>query len=447
MNDWITAGEAARILGYSDSRSVTRTANKGYIESKRHEDIPYKRLYLRSSVEDFKKWKQGPKFKGQIPKAKQKIFSDIRQDEIILETESTSIRTLEEALEVADVDMDLWEVERHVINSWDVSMKIKQEDGTDTTKTVTNYQVKVWLKPRIKAPLKEAIEELIKEIPSLPCLKRSPIPTSKFALELCPFDAHIGKLAWAKETGQKDYDLQIALKGYTDAIAYNLEYSTNFEVSKIFFIIGQDLLHIENYQHKTPLAGHELDTDSRFIKIYTGIKKATIQAVRMCTEVAPVEVVWIPGNHDMHASFFLTEILGAAFSQDKWISVDNAPKWRKAKIWGNLLVAWTHDASGNKAKPTINNLPQFWPELWGQSKYREWHCGHKHKKHEEKYYPTLTVGGTIIRQIPTMSEIDAWHYQNLFTDAVPACESFVWTEDAGVVAHYTANMEAVRNET
>jgi hypothetical protein len=54
-----------------------------------------------------------------------------------------SIKTLEDALEFSEVDLNIWEVERHIFNSWDVSMK--NEDGSGAFKR-TNYQVKVWFR-------------------------------------------------------------------------------------------------------------------------------------------------------------------------------------------------------------------------------------------------------------------------------------------------------------
>ena len=54
-----------------------------------------------------------------------------------------SITTLDEALAFSDVDLNVWEVERHVFNSWDVSMK--SADGSGAFKR-TNYQVKVWFR-------------------------------------------------------------------------------------------------------------------------------------------------------------------------------------------------------------------------------------------------------------------------------------------------------------
>ena len=91
------------------------------------------------------------------------------------------------------------------------------------------------------------------------------------------------------------------------------------------------------------------------------------------------------------------------------------------------MVGWTHNANIRQAN-VVNMLPQFWPELWGKSKYREWHTGHKHKKMEWKYAPTVSAGGTVIRQLATLSPIDAWHAQEGFVDAIPAGESLIWSK-------------------
>ena len=109
----------------------------------------------------------------------------------------------------------------------------------------------------------------------------------------------------------------------------------------------------------------------------------------------------------MHVSFYLSEIVKEHFRNDKFLTVDNTPPWRKARLWGSLLVGYTHDAS-TRTVNIVNMLPQFWPELWAKSKFREWHTGHKHKKDELKFKPTQTIGGVIIRQIPALSTIDAW---------------------------------------
>lgn len=86
---------------------------------------------------------------------------DEKEDTAIYEYKGErSIRTLEEALEFSDVDLDKWEVERHIFNSWDVSMK--NQDGSGAFKR-TNYQVKVWFR-RKKASDKEILDEFYKRV-------------------------------------------------------------------------------------------------------------------------------------------------------------------------------------------------------------------------------------------------------------------------------------------
>lgn len=370
-----------------------------------------------------------------------KIRKEYSKDKQYLEVTSFTVHTLEQALETADVDLDKWEVDRYTVNSWAVTMKVKvavEGDILEEPRTKTNYQVKVWLKSRTVEVLDLAIRKLIQEMPKFvpPKIQRR-IPETPFALEMCLYDAHIGKLAWGKETMQGDYDVDIACDLFIKSAIENLNYTSNFNFEKVFFILGQDFFHVENYQAQTPLGGNILDVDSRLLKIYWKGKEAFLKAIYLCREVAPVEVLWIPGNHDMHASFYLSEVVKEHFRDDKFVEVDNTAPWEKARLWGNLLVGYTHDANIRMTN-VINMLPQFWPELWGKSKFREWHTGHKHKKDEWKFKPTQTVGGVVIRQIPTLSTIDAWHSQNKFVDAVPGGESLVWSKENGICAHFTA---------
>jgi len=44
----------------------------------------------------------------------------------------------------------------------------------------------------------------------------------------------------------------------------------------------------------------------------------------------------------------------------------------------------------------------------------------------------------LLRQLTALSPIDAWHFENLFTDAVPGGEAFVWSKEHGVIANFTA---------
>lgn len=70
----------------------------------------------------------------------------------------SSIRTLEQALAFCQVDLEKWEVERHIFNAWDVTMS--GDDGQPIT--ATNYQVKVWFRPTKKIKIERPVYRNIK---------------------------------------------------------------------------------------------------------------------------------------------------------------------------------------------------------------------------------------------------------------------------------------------
>jgi len=379
---------------------------------------------------------------GKLQADQNKITETYSDDKAELVVNSYTIHTLEKALEVANVDLEKWKVDRWICNSWQVTMKIRKQVGdveVEEPEVRTNYQVKVWLKPKVTQPLEIAMRNIIKEIPSFK-FKRVPRFTapSGIAGEMALLDAHFGKLAWAKETGRRDYDLKAATKDYINACEKNLAYMEQFKPEKIFYIVGQDLMHIENFTGVTTKGGNILDYDTRLPKIFKTALETVIKCIYRCRDMAPVEIIWIPGNHDLHASMFLCCALEQHFKDDEHVSVDVTEEHRKARLWGKLLIGWTHEIPAGRTAAWTNELAHAFPKLWGQSEYREWHHGHKHKKSEIKTHPTMTMGGVVLRQLTALSPIDFWHYEHMFTDAVPGGESFVLSKDHGVIANYVA---------
>ena len=350
---------------------------------------------------------------------------------------SRTIVSLEEALAIAEVDLEQWEVDRWHKNSWPVTMKVKRGDHEEVVQ-ITMHQVKIFFKARQKLNLYLGIKQFVEKAPKLN-FKISKAKQNKtgIAAEVALIDSHIGKLAWSRETGRPDYDLKISVKDYLNAFDQNMTWIAPFKPEKIFYIVGQDLFHIENFEATTFRGGYHLDADSRLPKVYRQGMETVVRCVKSAADVAPVEVIWIPGNHDLHASLFLCMLIEKLFENNKRISVDVSEQQRKARLWGSLLVGWTHEIKGRQ-NAWINELAQAFPEQWGKSKFRELHYGHLHRKNETKTSPVLTQGGVLMRQITALSPIDKWHYDYLFTDAVPGGESFLWSKDQGIFANFVA---------
>ena len=346
-------------------------------------------------------------------------------------------KILSEFMAQGKVDMDIWEVNRYLLNAWDVTMS-GDKSHTDSDTTYTNYQIKVWLKKKVVPIVELAYEHFVKDIPKFR-FTRPPIfvVPSGVALEVSVFDAHIGKLAWENEIGRRSYDLKQAVSDYEYAVDQILGWSMPFKPEQIFYVVGQDLLHTDNFKATTPHGGFQLDADGRLPKIFAMAFEAVLKGIYKARAVAPVNVIWIPGNHDEHTSLFLCFALKQHFRDDPHVTVDISEQPRKVRIWGSLLVGWTHEIAG-RLESWGNELAQAFPKEWAESKFREWHYGHKHRKKEVKMTPLFTSGGVVCRRLTALSEIDKWHYDNLYTDAVSGGEGFLWSKDKGIFSNFTA---------
>ena len=374
---------------------------------------------------------------------------------------------IEDIITLAGIDKDIWRVKEFKLtpNVWGVTMKQMKYDAESTSLGQTNaglpmkdfkasskswaeqahnYQLKVEIKferPPMEENVLESFKEIVKDMPEVEInivkrFRKRPHRTG-IAAEIATVDAHAGKLAWERETGYRNYDLSIAIKDYKYVSEKGADHITSYKPELIVDIEGNDLYHMDNMVGHTTKGEHTLDVDGRITKIHSKVFSITRDKICMLRKIAPVKVIWIPGNHDFLASYMLCFALKEHFKNDPLVTVDIGENPRKAMLWGNLLVGWTHQIKG-KWNLWVNELPQQFPKMWGESKFREWHVGDQHKKVTTKVAtPLNTVGGVTIRQLTALSPVDKWHTDNLFTDAVPGGDVFLWDKQEGVFANFT----------
>lgn len=360
-----------------------------------------------------------------------------------------NVRTLDELLAYMQVDLTVWEVERHVINKWEVGAKPGDgnslKPNTDSGMAVEPlYQVKAWLKRKQPTVLETSLERLIARLEkAAPYPKRQTFfitPTGqnprRFMLEISLFDAHFGLLAWGKETGE-DYDLKIAEQRYLAAVSDLLIKTKGCRPERIVFPLGNDFFHVNNPEGLTPNAHNVLDVDGRLAKVLECGEIAVIRAIESCLQVAAVHVPWIPGNHDPETSFYLSRIIKAYFRNNPRVKVDSSPAPRKYVHYGQNLIGYTH---GNEERHA--DLPNIMAgenrELWGKVQFCEWHVGHRHKKAETRYSAGDTYGGVTVTTLPSLAGTDAWHYKKGYVNGRRIAEARLYDHDLGPVATYTS---------
>lgn len=361
-------------------------------------------------------------------------------------TSTRFIRTLEDALEYAEVDREVWRVKKWGCTAWRVSMKLRNFDDRgrvthEAPHTENLWRVSMDLERILPKPWHDAtlaiIERMREHSPTYPKLKIRQQPNDPHMLEVDLSDVHFGKLAWAPETGN-NYDLRIAERVYKNAVTDLLNRAAGFEIDRILLPIGNDFFHIDTLTGTTT-AGTPQDTEGRYDKIIETGTMALIWAVETLMAVAPVRILRIPGNHDRQTSLHLAREIATWFRHSDAVTVDHTPKARKSILYGKNLISFTH---GNEEKhvdlPSI--LAHEERDLWAQAEYAEIHVGHWHRAKELRTMPLETHGGVGIRFLMSLSGVDAWHYLKGYCTSRRAAECYLWGRAPGLSGHFTAGV-------
>lgn len=251
----------------------------------------------------------------------------------------------------------------------------------------------------LQAMQKAALKAMCAELPRL-----APIKGPKRADEhLCNLytitDAHVGMLAWERETGAA-WDLAIAEECLVSTFIRMIDAAPASAIG----IVNQlgDFLHFDALVPMTPTNHHVLDADSRYQKLV----EVAVRILRRIIEHALLKHVLVvvymhEGNHDPAGSVWLRVMMAQLYEKNPRVTVGQSPSVYCAYRHGKTLLGFHH---GHMAKLTA--LPLIFAEQfavdWGKTLYRYIHTGHRHHV-EEKEHP-----GVKVIQFPTLAAPDAY---------------------------------------
>jgi len=343
------------------------------------------------------------------------------------------ITTLEDLVAFCKIDLDVWDVERWVANKWEVGANI---DGKLTVEPL--YQVKAFMRKRQgMVAARQEIEDLKelakKEFPA----RVPPKPTKEtgLMLELNLSDAHLGKLAHTDETRGPNYDTRIAERTYRRAFYALLDRTAGYEFDEVWYVVGNDVMQSDDPEGRTT-AGTYVSTDGRYYKTFKIVRSLIIENIEELRKRARVvRVIVVPGNHDERSCFFLGDSIECYFANQPDVVIDNEPKRRKYHTFGKVLLGLTHGHKGKHADYPILMATEV-PEMFGASRHREMHCGHKHKTQSDitKIRAVDEAHGVRVRILSALTPADSWHSDNGFVGNLRASEAFVWHRTEGLIA-------------
>jgi hypothetical protein len=309
-------------------------------------------------------------------------------------------------------------------NIW---IKTKNKDGSGVSGFIVNpdYQpLEVVLMNTLQEDLIKNIQEYA---PKFPKLKRQKNKQS-YLLVIDPADLHIGKLCSAFESGE-DYTNQIAVQRALDGVRGILQKVSSFNIDKILFIGGNDILHIDNPK-RTTTSGTPQDTDGMWHSNFLIAKQLYVDILEILISVADVHFTFNPSNHDYTNGFFLAQVIETYFKNCNNITFDCTIAHRKGFKYFNNLIGTTH-GDGAKEQDLPLLMAQEFAREWSDTKHRYIYTHHVHHKTSKDYI------GITVESLRSPSGTDSWHHRNGYQHSPKAVEGFLHCKQNGQIARIT----------
>lgn len=380
------------------------------------------------------------------------IEHELGPDAWAISMRSRTVATYEQLVAACEVNLADWEQVSFRARSYQITTVPRATRPTDREgwvrpdaepTTTTMYALSAAFKKKVAViAAREEIAALIADAKTRvarPRLELVPPQSTGYLLEIGPPDAHFNKFAWARETGGADYDLGIAVRTYNQAVETLLARSAHITFERAIYLVGHDILNADNAEGTTT-RGTRQDNDTRFIKAFTTTRRTVIANIERVRDlVGAVDVIVIPGNHDTLMAMCLGDAIDCWFHGDPRVSVNVEPAARKYVRWGEVMLGFAH---GDRGKPQLWSrlMPVERPDLWGRTRYKEFHVGHLHKESAV----ADEVNGVKVRVLPSLAPPDAWHAGEGYVGNQSAAQAFWWHKTDGLVgvAQYNHRFDA-----
>ncbi len=238
-------------------------------------------------------------------------------------------------------------------------------------------------------------------------------------------DIHIGKICSSFETGET-YNSQIAIKRVRDGLNGIIQKSNGYEIDKVIFIAGNDILHVDNAR-STTTSGTSQDTDQMWYDNFIMGKKLLVEIIETLLTIADVEVVYNPSNHDFTHGFMLLDSVSSWFHNCSQVTFNNDMSHRKYTKYGKNIIGTTH-MDGAKIDKLHGLMAEEASEFWHECKHRYIYGHHVH------HTTSKDVFSVCIETLRSPSGTDGWHHRSGYQHSPKAVQGFIHHKEHGQVA-------------
>ena len=296
--------------------------------------------------------------------------------------------------------------------------KWQQSNKTAENGVKTLHSSKIVVKPKSDLLKKNDIESIlnyfayydvnheVKDTMNNPYPYKAWAPAGK-CLVPCFYDLHLGRSSLKSEVGFDD-DLDKQIKRFKSYIS---EYANKVSrgsagVSEIVIPVGQDLFN-SNYFGYTSSMRNKQDNSAPYREIFEKGCEFLIWVINQFAELAPTQVIFVPGNHDVWESYFAMKVVEAYYKKDDRVIVNSTAQPRKYYRYGVNCIGFSHY---NKDKSRLSTLMQIeHPQDFANTCEHVWLVGHQHHMFTEE------KDGVTIFGCSAGCFNDAWTTENGYT--------------------------------
>lgn len=305
--------------------------------------------------------------------------------------------------------------------------------------------------------IREAIEEAAAaSAPDYQQRPANPEAEAESLLVVDLADVHFGKLCVATETGN-EYRRDVARHRVIEGTKALLKLAQPMGIKRILFVLGNDIIHIDDSK-STTTSGTPQDSEGSIFQMWKDAELCLVDAIKLCHEVADVDLVHCMSNHDWKMGWALSQAVGSYFQQ--WPTVNASPynlseAHRKYYRFGYNLFGLSH-GDGAKEEKLYALMVQEARAHIGECKNLYWLLHDKHHKmrrrrgidvfQTEKDHIGMTTISTgavspegaslSIEYVRSPSPADGWHDRNGFVNR-QGVECFVFHPHDGQKARFT----------
>lgn len=356
-----------------------------------------------------------------LPKYKEttEICADgkYKSDKLLVMSQEQS-KDVDYLLKAHGFDVGFWQIVSARNNIWNVYSK---QDGVQQL-----YSSKITVKPIVPEFKEEWIKNVIDNINFSDIkLKEYEYGKDGFTVEINFCDVHIGKYILAL-IASGNYNSDIAIAKVREAIDKTISRIGYFKIKKFIFVAGQDYMNIDTIQGTTTKQTRQ-DMNEFYQVIYEKSFDLLIEIVEKLRAIAPVDIVYVKGNHDKLTTYTMVTALSRIYKDCEDVNVDNSMRQRKYKIIGNTLLGLGH---GEEEKNRIFNCMQEDQKDNWYKKYKYFHLSHKHSESRKE------IGGVIYNWLGSLSENCRWTWESGFVGAEKKGHVYVYDDDEGKIAEF-----------